>query len=64
MVAREAYFWAWPMVNIYNKRLAFGKAPEPGLLGGILPFAPVNRLAMLRDYIDPAERALRVRTRM
>jgi hypothetical protein len=58
MVARQAYFWAWPMVNVYNKRLAFGKAPEPGLLGGILPFAPVNRLAMLRDYIDPAERAV------
>jgi hypothetical protein len=58
MVAREAYFWAWPMINIYNKRVAFGKAPEPGLLDGILPFAPVNRLAMLRDYIDPAERAV------
>jgi hypothetical protein len=58
MVAREAYFWAWPMINIYNKRLAFGQAPEPGLLDGILPFAPVNRLAMLTDYIDPAERAV------
>jgi hypothetical protein len=58
MVAREAYFWAWPMINIYNKRLAFGKAPEPGLLGGILPLAPVNRLAMLMDYIDPGERAV------
>jgi hypothetical protein len=58
MVAREAYFWAWPMINIYNKRLAFGQAPEPGLLDGILPFAPVNRLAMLQDYIDPAERAV------
>jgi hypothetical protein len=58
MVAREAYFWAWPMLNIYNKRLAFGQAPEPGLLDGILPFAPVNRLSMLTDYIDPAERAV------
>lgn len=58
MVAREAYFWAWPMLNIYNKRLGFGSAPEPGLLDGILPFAPVNRLAMLTDYIDPAERAV------
>ncbi|HEX4388538.1 MAG TPA: DUF1214 domain-containing protein [Steroidobacteraceae bacterium] len=46
------------MANIYNKRLAFGKAPEPGLLGGVLPFAPVNRMAMLTDYIDPAERAV------
>jgi hypothetical protein len=58
MVARDAYFWAWPMANIYNKRLAFGKAPEPGLLGGVLPFAPLNRIAMLTDYIDPAERAV------
>lgn len=58
LLAREAYFWAWPMVNIYNKRLAFGKAPEPGLLGGVLPFAPLNRTAMLTDYIDPAERAV------
>ena len=22
---RDAYFWAWRMGNIYNKRLAFGK---------------------------------------
>jgi hypothetical protein len=29
-VARQAYFWAWPMVNIYNRRLAFTRAPEPG----------------------------------
>jgi hypothetical protein len=58
LVARDAYFWAWPMANIYNKRLAFGQAPEPGLLGGVLPFAPLNRMAMLTDYIDPAERAV------
>jgi hypothetical protein len=23
LVARDVYFWAWPMVNIYNRRLAF-----------------------------------------
>src|SRR5262249_5542531 len=56
MVAREAYFWAWPMVNVYNKRLAFAQAPEPGLMGGVLPFAPLDRLAMLTDYIEPGER--------
>ncbi len=28
MVARDAYFWAWPMVNIYNRRLAFKQAPQ------------------------------------
>ena len=49
---------SWPMINIYNKRLGFGKASKPGLLDGVLPVAPVNRLAMLRDYIDPAERAV------
>ncbi|WP_052630087.1 DUF1254 domain-containing protein [Pseudoxanthomonas suwonensis] len=58
MLARDAYLWGWPMANIYNKRLGFGQAPEPGLLGGVLPFAPVNRMAMLTDYIDPAERAV------
>ncbi len=56
LVARDAYFWAWPMVNIYNRRLAFAQAPTPGLMGGILPFAPLNRLSMLSDYVDPAER--------
>ncbi len=58
LLARDAYLWAWPMANIYNKRLAFGQAPEPGLLGGVLPFAPPNRTSMLTDYIDPAERAV------
>jgi len=56
MVARSAYFWAWPMVNIYNRRLAFEQAPEPGLMNGVLPVAPVNRLAMLHDYIKPQQR--------
>jgi hypothetical protein len=56
LVAREAYFWAWPMVNIYNRRLAFAQAPEPGLMGGVLPVAPPNRLAMLHDYIEPDQR--------
>ena len=56
MVAREAYFWAWPMTNIYNRRLAFEKAPEAGLMNGVLPFAPLNRLSMLHDYIKPEQR--------
>src|SRR5689334_9392857 len=33
MVARDAYFWAWPMINIYNKRLNFKDVPEPMLAG-------------------------------
>jgi hypothetical protein len=46
MVARDAYFWAWPMVNIYNRRLTFKQAPEAGLMNGVLPFErPWARLA-------------------
>jgi hypothetical protein len=56
MVARAAYFWAWPMVNIYNRRLAFQQTPEPGHLGGIMPVAPLNLLSMLTDYVEPSER--------
>ncbi|HZF15908.1 MAG TPA: DUF1254 domain-containing protein [Steroidobacteraceae bacterium] len=56
MVARDAYFWAWPMVNVYNRRLTFKDLPEPGLMGGIVPVAPLNRLSMLSDYIEPQER--------
>lgn len=56
MVTRDAYFWAWPMINIYNRRLAFEQIPHPGLLGGIMPAAPVNRLSMLSNYILPEER--------
>jgi len=37
LVARDAFFWAWPLVNVYNRRLAFKDLPEPGLMGGIVP---------------------------
>jgi hypothetical protein len=56
MVMRNAFFWAWPMINIYNKRLAFAQLPEAGRIGGVLPAAPLNRLSMLTDYIEPSER--------
>ena len=56
MIGRMAYVWGYPMVNAHNRRVAFSEAPEPMLLGGILPFAPVGHNAMLTDYIDPAER--------
>ena len=55
MIARDAYFWAWPMVNIYNKRLNFKDVPEPMMVGPG-PAAPLNRVAMLTDYIDPGQR--------
>jgi hypothetical protein len=57
LVARDAFFWAWPMVNIHNRRVAFSKLPEPMMMGP-LPVAPPNRLTMLTDYIAPEERAV------
>jgi len=54
-VARDAYFWAWPMVNVYNRRLTFARAPRIMLMGPV-PAAPLNHLGMLTDYIDPSER--------
>ena len=55
-MGRSMYFWAWPMMNIHNRKVTFEKLPEPGYLGGIVPAAPPNQLTMLRDYIAPEER--------
>jgi hypothetical protein len=54
MVGRMAYFWGWPLVNVANRSVAFSKAPEPGLLGGVVPVA-FNGIAMLTGYISPEE---------
>ncbi|WP_449433436.1 DUF1254 domain-containing protein [Pseudomonas putida] len=54
-VARLAYMWGWPMVNMINRNERITKAPHPGLLGGILPVAPRGQVGMLHDYITPAE---------
>jgi hypothetical protein len=51
-VGRMAYVWGWPLVDAANRAAAFSKAPEPGLLGGVIPVA-YNRLAMLTGYIAP-----------
>ena len=55
-MGRSIYFWAWPMMNVHNRRVTFEKLPEPGYIGGIAPAAPPNQLTMLRDYIAPEER--------
>jgi len=55
LVGRDAYFWAWPLVNVYNRRLTYAKVPEI-MLSGPVPVAPLNRLGMLTDYIVPEER--------
>ncbi|MCB8821636.1 DUF1254 domain-containing protein [Microvirga rosea] len=54
-VARDAFFWAWPMVNLYNKRRGAEQSTELAYTGPV-PAAPLNRLAMLTDYVDPDER--------
>lgn len=54
-IARLAYVWGWPMVNMINRRIAITKAPEPGRLNGVLPCAPRGQVGMLADYIDPGQ---------
>jgi len=54
-IARMAYIWGYPMVNMMNRRAALSKAPEPGRLGGVLPASPTGQIAMLYDYIDPGQ---------
>jgi hypothetical protein len=41
LVARDAFFWAWPMLNVYSRRLAFAQTPRIMMLGPI-PAAPLN----------------------
>jgi hypothetical protein len=55
-VARSAYVWGWPMVNMLNRRARITQAPHPGLLGGVLPAAPRGQIGMLHDYIAPNQR--------
>lgn len=57
-VAQSAHLWAWPMVNIHARHAAYERLPGPGLAGGVLPVAPPNHLCMLRDYIEPSQRAV------
>jgi hypothetical protein len=55
LAARNAYFWAWPLVNIFNRRQAFKDVTEI-VMAGPVPTAPLNRFAMLTDYITPDQR--------
>ncbi|WP_426573803.1 DUF1254 domain-containing protein [Aquihabitans sp. McL0605] len=55
-IAQAAYVWAWPMVNMHNRRVAFSQVPEPGLMGGVMPCGPLNEIAMLTDYITPDQK--------
>ena len=55
LVARDVYFWAWPMVNVYNRRLYFSKVTRQQYTGPS-PQAPVNHFTMLTDYAPPEQR--------
>ncbi|WP_448701410.1 DUF1254 domain-containing protein [Mucilaginibacter sp. AW1-3] len=57
LVARDAYFWAWPLVNMYNRRLAFAGVKDFAMAGPLIQ-APLNRFGMLTDYVTPTERAV------
>src|SRR3954447_16485868 len=57
LVAKDAYFWAWPLVNMYNRRLAFTQVKSVALSGALVQ-APLNQFGMLTDYIIPTERAV------
>ena len=54
-VARAAYVWAYPMVNMINRRATLGQVPEPGRAFGVLPASPTGQIGMLNDYIDPGQ---------
>jgi hypothetical protein len=55
MMGRMAYVWGWPLVYVYNQRTELTKAPETGLVNGVLPIGPMNQVVMLTGYIDPRE---------
>jgi len=55
LVGRDAYFWAWPLVNVYIRRLIRQNVPDI-VISGAMPAAPLNRLGMLSDYIAPEQR--------
>ena len=57
LVARDAFFWAWPLVNMQSRRLWCERVSERAYLGAA-PVAPLNELTMLTDYFPPDVRAV------
>src|SRR5262249_47949348 len=57
MVGRMAYVWGWPLVYVYNQRTALTKVPEPVIVN-LVPVAPMNRVAMLTNYVSPGETSI------
>jgi hypothetical protein len=57
LVARDAFFWAWPLVNMQSRRLWCERISERMYIGAA-PVAPLNELTMLTDYFAPDVRAV------
>lgn len=57
LVARDAYFWAWPLVNMINRRVPLSQLTE-SVMAGPVPMAPLNTIGMLTDYIAPEQRTV------
>lgn len=55
IVAKQAYVWGWPMVNLHNRRETYRPLPVTASLGNVR-MAPLNRLVMFTDYVDPLQR--------
>ena len=55
-LARVAYLWGWPLVNMHNRLRLMAQLPGPGLLGGVVPVASPGSVGMLHDYITPDEK--------
>lgn len=55
-VARTAYVWGWPLVNMQNRLETFKQIPVKGFLGGVMPVAPVNELSMYPRYAGPEQK--------
>src|SRR5262245_13275225 len=62
LVARNAYFWAWPLVNVYNRRLSYEKVSEI-VMAGPVPAAPVNHLGCLPTTSSPKSGSSHVQIR-
>ena len=52
---RMAYVWGWPLVYVYNQRTQLTKVPQPLMLNDAIVLAPMNQIAMLTGYVNPAE---------
>lgn len=55
IVAKQAYVWGWPMVNMHNRRETYRRLPVTAILGNVR-MAPLNKLVMFTDYVNPLQR--------